>query len=116
MNAIGYIPVGEYLRLDEQRIATGQQRSENATRLKELESYMVERLNELRSQWGNLPLRLNQNHPYKAVQAASCYSAIGKRHNMEDDEIIVDEFGGNENQGEWHSSAFDEADITSMTS
>ena len=98
MNAIGYVPVGEYLRLDEQRIQP-QHRDINSAKLKELESYMVEQLNELRSQWGLLPQRLTSNHSYSAVKAASCYSAIGKRHNMEDDEIIVDKFCGDINCG-----------------
>lgn len=98
MNAIGYIPVGEYLRLDEQRVCI-ENRELNCSKLKELEKYMVEQLDELRSQWGTLPHRLNSTHNYSAVTAASCYSAIGKRHNMEDDEIIIDKFCNDINCG-----------------
>lgn len=98
MNAIGYIPIGEYLRLDENRISS-QYRDTNANRLKELENYMIDKLNTYRAEWGTLPNRLHSNHIYSAVSAASCYSAIGKRHNMEDDEIIIDSFAGDINQG-----------------
>jgi len=95
MTAIGYLPQGEYLRLDEKRLHS----SENEATLKTVDLIAMAKLNELKKAWAVLPARTQPTHAYKCVQAVGCHSAIGKRHNMEDDEIMVDSFCGVETQG-----------------
>jgi len=46
-----------------------------------------------------LPVRLDIHHVYTSVTAAGSHSEVGKRPQMEDDEIIVDGFNGNPKQG-----------------
>lgn len=94
MAAIGYVPNGEYLRLDEEKVKT----NDNATLLRELEQVLTQRLNDVKKEFNNLPPRLAEGHEYRAVAAASVHSEIGKRHNMEDDEVIIDAFCGDEKQ------------------
>ena len=95
MQAIGYMPQGEYLRLDEKRLHA----PDNSQMLKAVDQIAMTKLNQLKQQWAELPARTQPSHPYKCVQAVGSHSAIGKRHNMEDDEIMVDEFCGVETQG-----------------
>jgi len=95
MTAIGYLPQGEYLRLDEKRLHS----SENEATLKTVDLIAMAKLNELKKAWAVLPARTQPTHAYKCVQAVGCHSAIGKRHNMEDDEIMVDQFCGVDTQG-----------------
>ena len=95
MTAIGYVPVGDYLRLDEKKMSE----PENESVLRRMEELVSERLNEVKRGWQELPARLDDKHHYSSVQGAGSYSAIGKRHNMEDDEIIVDRFCGQSGQG-----------------
>ena len=83
MAAIGYLPQGEYLRLDESRLHS----QENDSILKAVDELAMKKLNELKKQWTVLPARTQPNHEYKCVQAVGSHSAIGKRHNMEDDEV-----------------------------
>jgi serine/threonine protein phosphatase PrpC len=95
MAAIGYLPQAEYLRLDETRLHS----PENEELLKAVDALSQAKLNELKAAWAALPARTLPTHAYRSVQAVGCHSAIGKRHNMEDDEIMVDSYCGVENQG-----------------
>lgn len=99
MAAIGYMAVGDYLRLDEQRVAAGPARDANTARLRDIEQFVIDRLGSIKRAWGTLPNRLMNDHQYESVQGAACYSSIGKRGTMEDDEIIVDHFCGSRSQG-----------------
>jgi len=83
MTAIGYMAQGEYLRLDETRLHT----AENEALLKAVDQIAMKKLNDLKKQWAVLPARTQPNHAYRSVQAVGSHSAIGKRHNMEDDEV-----------------------------
>lgn len=94
MAAIGYVPNGEYLRLDEEKVKT----QDNATLLRELEQVLTQRLADVKKEFNNLPPRLTEKHAYTAVAGASVHSEIGKRHNMEDDEVIIDSFCGDDQQ------------------
>jgi len=95
MQSIGYMPLGDYLRLDEARMKM----PENVTVLQGIEHEIISRLNQLKQQWAILPHRTASSHAFASVKAVGSHSAIGKRHNMEDDEIMIDAFGGVENQG-----------------
>jgi hypothetical protein len=95
MQCIGYIPVGDYLRLDEKRMS----QPTTADQLKQFEDLVQSRLAVVRAQWQALPNRLGHQHAFESVSCAGSYSAIGKRHNMEDDEIMCDRFGGEPKQG-----------------
>lgn len=95
MSAIGYLPQGEYLRLDEKRIHN----PDNESLLKSIELIISNKLAELRSTWASLPLRMEPNHAFVSVNAVGSHSAIGKRHTMEDDEIVIDSFCGVKDQG-----------------
>ena len=95
MTTIGYIPQGEYLRLDESRIHS----AENQTLLTQMERQIVNKLNELKKSWAVMPERTEPSHAFTCVQAVGSHSAIGKRHNMEDDEIMIDQFCGVPTQG-----------------
>ncbi len=95
MTAIGYVAQGEYLRLDETRLHT----ADNEALLKAVDQIAMKKLNDLKKQWAVLPARTHATHAYRCVQAVGSHSAIGKRHNMEDDEIMVDSFCGTETQG-----------------
>jgi hypothetical protein len=90
MNCIGYMPVGDYLRLDEKKI----QSQGNQYILRQLEIIVNNHLNDVRQKWNLLPNRTAMEHIFSAVKAAGSHSAIGKRHNMEDDEIIIDKYCG----------------------
>jgi len=94
MAAIGYVPNGEYLRLDEEKVKT----QDNTTLLRELEQVLIQRLTDVKREFNNLPPRLSDAHAYRAIAGASVHSEIGKRHNMEDDEVIIDSFCGDEKQ------------------
>lgn len=94
MIAIGYGPAGEYLRLDEKL----SQQAGRKDSLKELEKEISTRLNQVKGKFMLLPHRLNLEHQFRSVAAAATHSAIGKRADMEDDEVIVDKFCGEENQ------------------
>lgn len=95
MKTIGYVPQGEYLRLDESRI----HHAGNEALLMNMEKQIVTKLNQLKKQWAAMPARTEPSHAFSCVQALGCHSAIGKRHNMEDDEIMIDCFGGSRTQG-----------------
>lgn len=95
MTTIGYVPQGEYLRLDEARIHTPQ----NEQLLVSLEKQIVAKLNDLKRSWALMPERTEAAHAFRCVQAVGSHSAIGKRHTMEDDEIMVDQFCGVPTQG-----------------
>lgn len=95
MTAIGYLPQGEYLRLDEKRVHS----PENVQLLRAVDQIAMNKLNQLKQQWAELPARTQPSHAYRCVRAVGSHSAIGKRHNMEDDEIMVDSFCGVETQG-----------------
>lgn len=94
MAAVGYIPNGDYLRLDEEKVKT----QDNATLLRELEQVLTQRLTDVKKEFNNLPPRLAESHVFRSVAGASVHSEIGKRHNMEDDEVIIDSFCGDEKQ------------------
>ena len=79
MTAIGYLPVGDYLRLDERRMSE----QDNVALLRRLESIVSEQLATVKKGWQELPARHDDRHHYSSVQGAGSYSAIGKRHNME---------------------------------
>jgi len=95
MGCIGYLPQGEYLRLDETRLHT----TDNDNILKAVDIIAMNKLNTLKNQWAVLPERTEPSHAYRCVYAVGSHSAIGKRHNMEDDEIMVDAFCGVDSQG-----------------
>jgi len=92
MIAIGYGPSGEYLRLDEK---LNQQVGRKEV-LKEIEREITHRLNQVKSNFMLLPFRHSKEHQFLSVSAAASHSAIGKRVDMEDDEIIVDRFCGHD--------------------
>mmetsp|Transcript_22595 Transcript_22595/g.31835 ORF Transcript_22595/g.31835 Transcript_22595/m.31835 type:complete len:422 (+) Transcript_22595:86-1351(+) len=96
MAAIGYLPNGEYLRLDEEKVRT----EDNGILLRELEQVLTKQLTDVKKEFNDLPPRLPASHQYRAVAGASVHSEIGKRHNMEDDEVIIDSFCGD------HQTAF----------
>lgn len=95
MTTIGYLPQGEYLRLDETRIHS----PENEAMLVHMEKQVVNKLNELKKQWALMPARTEASHSFSCVHAVGSHSAIGKRHNMEDDEIMIDSYGGDASTG-----------------
>lgn len=95
MNCIGYVEQGEYLRLDESRVGS----ADSEARLIKVEKAIVAKLNELKKQWAQMPARAEPNQEFSSVHAVGCHSAIGKRHNMEDDEIMIDRFCGDAKQG-----------------
>lgn len=94
MSAIGYVPNGEYLRSDDDR-----SKSEvNINLLQAMEKVLLGRLNEVKDAFSALPHRLDDAHDFVAVKGASVHSEIGKRHSMEDDDIIIDCFANDEKQ------------------
>lgn len=95
MSAIGYQPVGDYLRLDECK----QNNEENEKVLKSIETIIQSELQNVKQGWNALPPRLDDSHSFQSVKGAGSFSAIGKRNHMEDDEIIVDGFCGDQSQG-----------------
>lgn len=95
MTTIGYVPQGEYLRLDESRIHS----PANEQMLMQMEKQIVAKLNELKKAWSYMPARTEPDHEFTSVHAVGSHSAIGKRHNMEDDEIMIDQFCGVPTQG-----------------
>lgn len=95
MTTIGYVPQGEYLRLDEARIHS----ADNDKLLMSIEKQIVVKLNDLKKAWALMPHRTEESHSFSCVHAVGSHSAIGKRHNMEDDEIMIDQFCGVKNQG-----------------
>lgn len=95
MSAIGYQPVGDYLRLEERRLSL----DENQSALKAMELEIQKELFNVKQDWSALPSRLDEDHPFLSVKGAGSYSAIGKRNNMEDDEIIIDGFCNDATQG-----------------
>lgn len=95
MNCIGYVEQGEYLRLDESRVGS----ADSEARLIKVEKAIVAKLNELKKQWAQMPARAEPKQEFSSVHAVGCHSAIGKRHNMEDDEIMIDRFCGDAKQG-----------------
>lgn len=88
MEAIGYAPSGMYLRLEDN------ENKPSLDELKHMERLLSSRLNEVREEFSELPIRLDESHKFSSIKAASCHSEIGKRNNMEDDEIILDNFCG----------------------
>ena len=79
MTAIGYQPVGDYLRLDEKKMSE----LDNEHVLRALEELLQERLNHVKLGWQELPARLDDAHHYSSVRGAGSFSSIGKRHSME---------------------------------
>jgi len=93
MQAIGYLPSGEYLRADDLIKSEG-----NAAALRALEKLLSARLNEVKKSFSELPHRLECDHSFRAVRGAAIHSEIGKRNNMEDDAIIIDCFANDDKQ------------------
>jgi len=95
MNAIGYAPSGEYLRVDEKKI----NEAGNGETLRKMEKLIQDKLNEVKKQFSQLPVRIDAAHLFSSVSGAGSFSSIGKRHTMDDDEIIIDGFCGDSKQG-----------------
>jgi len=95
MSAIGYVGVGEFLKLDERRV----EHPTNEKTLNDVYALLQSALEETKVEWNLLPTRTTLTHSFSSVKAAGSHSAIGKRHHMEDDEIVVDKFCGDEKQG-----------------
>lgn len=89
MIALGYVPNGMYLRLQDKDADRP-----SLEELKTMEHVLSTKLEEVREQFNALPVRIDDSHVFSAIKAASCHSEIGKRNNMEDDELIVDKFTG----------------------
>ncbi len=89
MGALGYKPSGEYLRLDEKKMA----RPDAHATLISLDSLVSAELNDCKAKFNLLPNRLEEKHVFQSVMGAACHHDMGKRPNMEDDEIIVEPFG-----------------------
>ena len=53
---------------------------------------MHDELADVRHKFQQLPHRLDESHAFTAVQGAAAYHDMGKRPNMEDDEIICEPF------------------------
>jgi hypothetical protein len=92
MGAVGYKASDEFLRLDEKKMT----RTDAADTLAKLDALVADQLNETRQKWNNLPVRLSGAHKFRSVQGAACHHDMGKRPNMEDDEIIVEPFANEE--------------------
>ena len=93
MQAIGYLPSGDYLRADDLIKTEG-----NAAALRALEKVLTARLNEAKKNFSALPHRLADEHSFRAVRGAAIHSEIGRRDNMEDDAIMVDCFANDNAQ------------------
>lgn len=91
MAALGYMPDGEYLRLNDKK--------GGGSVLLALEKYMTVKLEAVKEAFNQLPRRLTEDHEYKSVVGAGHCSETGKRQSNEDDEIIIDNFCGVSGQG-----------------
>lgn len=94
MNAIGYTEQGEYLRLVESERGT-----DRHAELIELKRILTEHHEQVSKEFESLPVRHSADHTYSSVQGCGEYHAQGRREHMEDDDIVVDQFCGIENQG-----------------
>ena len=87
MHAIGFIKHGNFLRsedsISEQRMAD----------LKEIKKCLSQRLEVCNKEFDSLPLRHATDHKFTSVLGAGAHSDIGRRADMEDDDLIVDNFG-----------------------
>lgn len=92
MATLGYVHNGEFLRLDERTIKD----EDNATRLRYMEKRLNEQLNKAKREFGQPPYKVAATHSWQAVHSVACHSDMGKRHNMEDDEMLIDRFGGHD--------------------
>lgn len=95
MRAIGYFLQGEFLRVEESVIKN----PAHAEELLKIEKKLAIMLDETKRQFAALPTRLGVSHVYTSVAGAGAHSEVGKRPQMEDDEIMVDGFNGNPKQG-----------------
>ena len=102
MNGLGYAVQGEFLRVDD-RLANDE---EHANRLRVIEKLLVDAQNRAKKEFSALPARLDSTHSYTSVTAVGVHSEMGKRPNMEDDEIMVDAFNGNTKQVSSHLPRF----------
>lgn len=92
MSALGYVPDGDYLRLNDAN------KNDGLEVLRSLEQYLGGKLDTVKESFSHLPHRLTEQHEYKSIYGAGICSETGKRHSMEDDDIIVDGFAGLDNQ------------------
>lgn len=95
MAALGFEPDDDYLVWD----AEARPPSDEGVRagLLAVQEELKEREAEVADAFARLPPRLDEaNHTFVAVQGAASHCDQGKRHNMEDDDILVDTYLGSE--------------------
>jgi len=92
MSALGFQLEGDFFCINDDKS------TKNGTIL-DIQKIINHLLTEIRKEFQALPVRIGGDHVFSSVQGVGAHSAIGKRLSMEDDEIIVDGFGGNKLQG-----------------
>lgn len=95
MGAIGYTVQGDYLRL-----AQPKQLLDRLHELVELRRILTQQHETATKKFSALPKRIDiMEHKFQSVTGAGEHSAQGRRPNMEDDDIMVDQFCGIPTQG-----------------
>jgi serine/threonine protein phosphatase PrpC len=96
MAAIGYdrVPECDLLKYTPSSDMTADERAQELTTFHMIIS---ERLDEAEKQIALLPVRITNTHVYKTIRGCGWHGFIGRRHDMEDDEIVVDPFNGSQN-------------------
>ena len=69
---------------------------EISAELRSFEQEIVNRLEQSRKEFAPAPQHLPLSYSYSSVKGAAAFSDIGKRQTMEDAEIIVDKYLGEE--------------------
>lgn len=96
MNAIGFFKKGDDLVFNEDRSIKVSDLKEE---LEKMLAQLTQKKELLQTQFERLPARLPKNHEFQSVKGAGDHSDIGRRHSMEDDEIMVDCFLGDKDTG-----------------
>jgi serine/threonine protein phosphatase PrpC len=93
MNAVGFIECGDFMKFEHSLTA------ERIAILKDMREVLIQRIEGLNKQYEHLPKRLPENHRYSSVAGAAALGEIGKRNDMEDDDLIIDSFSGVQSSG-----------------
>jgi serine/threonine protein phosphatase PrpC len=93
MNALGFFENGDYLRY------TDDLTEDRLKLLGALKTTITERRDQANSAFDSLPVRLPADHKYSSVSGAAAHGEIGRRQDMEDDDLIIDQFSGAPSSG-----------------